>query len=274
MTELCFLISLLLLSGALTGVLAGLFGIGGGTLLVPILYEVSRHTGIPPEFQMQVALGTSLAIIAPTSLVSYFNHRKKGVGDEALLRAWRIPILLGVIVGAIIASFVSSLVLKIIFALVCALTALRLIFDAQGKWRLGSQMPGGIARSGQGFGIGLLAALMGLGGGIFANLLMTLYNRPIHQVVATSSGIGVIVAAPGALGYMIAGTPHAQNFPLWCIGFVSLLAVVLIAPLSSLFAPLGVKLAHHFGKRKLEMAFAVYLLLIAGRFFFSLLGTF
>jgi uncharacterized membrane protein YfcA len=264
--SLFIIIPLLMLGGALTGVLAGLFGIGGGTLLVPLLYEVARHSGIPPEFQMHVAIGTSLAIIAPTSLTSYAGHRKKQAGDEVLLRAWRLPILLGVIAGAIMAPYVPSLFLKVLFASVCFAAALRLIFDAEGIWRLGHEMAKDWALKGQGFGIGLLSALLGLGGGIFSTLLMTLYNRPIHQAVATSAGIGTIVAVPATIGYMIAGYPHAHGFPLWCIGFVSLLAVIAIAPLSTLCAPLGVRLAHHFSKRKLEMAFAVYLALIAARF--------
>jgi uncharacterized membrane protein YfcA len=269
--DLLYLVPFLLIGGALTGILAGLFGIGGGTLLVPLLYEVARHSAIPPEFQMQVAIGTSLAIIAPTALVSYLNHKKKGVGDDALLRAWRWPVLLGVVAGAMLASFMPSLFLKALFACICGFTALRLMFDPQGKWRLGTEMPRGLALKGHGLGIGFLSALLGLGGGIFSTLLMTLYNRPIHQAVATSAGIGVIVAAPGAVGYVISGWPHAQNFPLWCLGFVSLLAVLAIAPLSASFAPLGVKLAHRFSKRKLEMAFACYLLLIAGRFTVALI---
>lgn len=269
--DILYIIPFLLIGGALTGVLAGLFGIGGGTLLVPVLYEIARHSNIPPEWQMQVAVGTSLAVIAPTSLVSYFSHRKKGVGDSALLREWRLPVLGGVVTGAIFAAYVPSLFLKTLFAIVCGVTALRLMFDPQGKWRLGTEMPQGLALKGLGLGIGFLSALLGLGGGIFSTLLMTLYNRPIHQAVATSAGIGVIVSAPGAVGYMISGYTHAHNFPLWCIGFVSLLAVVLIAPLSSLFAPLGVKLAHRFSKRKLEFAFAVYLSLIAVRFVAALM---
>jgi uncharacterized membrane protein YfcA len=268
--DILYIIPFLLIGGALTGVLAGLFGIGGGTLLVPLIYEVAQHSDIPPEWQMQVAIGTSLAIIAPTSLVSYFGHKKKGAGDGALLRAWRLPVLLGVVTGAVFASFVPSLFLKTLFACVCGFTALRLLLDPQGRWRLGSEMPHGLALKGQGLGIGVLSALLGLGGGIFSTLLMTLYNRPIHQAVSTSAGIGVIVATPGAIGYMISGTPHAHNFPLWCIGFVSFMAVIAVAPLSALFAPLGVKLAHRFSKRKLELAFAVYLLLIAGRFVISL----
>jgi uncharacterized membrane protein YfcA len=264
--DLYFLIPLLLAGGALTGVLAGLFGIGGGTLLVPLLYEAARYSNIPPSFQMQVAIGTSLAIIAPTSLASYFSHKKKGVGDDALLRTWRWPVLCGVVTGAVFASVIPSLFLKALFACVCGFTALRMFFDPQGKWRLGSEMPQGLALKGQGLGIGFLSALLGLGGGIFSTLLMTLYNRPIHQAVATSAGIGMIVSIPGAVGYMISGWPHAHDFPLWCIGFVSLLAVVVIAPLSALFAPLGVRFAHRFSKRKLEIAFAVYLILIAARF--------
>jgi len=269
--ELTFIIPFLIVGGALTGIFAGLFGFGGGTLLVPLLYEVTRHAGIPVEAQMQVAVGTSLAIIAPTALVSYFGHKKKKVGDEALLRAWRVPVLCGVIAGALLAAYVPSLLLKILFALVCGLTGLRLLFDPKGRWKLGSDMPEGVALRGQGFGIGILSALLGLGGGIFSTMLMTLYNRPIHQAVATSAGIGVIVAAPAAIGYMISGHQHTQDFPLWCVGYVSVMGLFFVAPLSSFTVRYGVRLAHHFNKRNLELALVVYLLLIAGRFVISLI---
>lgn len=259
-------ILILLAGGALVGLLAGLFGIGGGTFIVPMLYEILRHSDVPPEWRMHVAIGTSLAVIIPVSLVSYLKHKQKGVPDTVLLRHWRVSIPLGVIVGAIFAVYVPSFVLKCIFASVCALTAFRFLLKHEKRWALGNKFPRGILRDVYGFGIGVLSSLMGMGGGIFSAMLMTLYNRSIHQAVATSAGVGVLVSIPGALGYMAAGWNIAKGFPFWPVGFVALMPLLLIAPVSSLFAPLGVRLAHHFSRRTLEIAFAVYLLLIAGRF--------
>lgn len=272
--SLVLVILVLSLGGAMAGILAGLFGIGGGTVLVPLLYEFLSFSNVAPEWRMHVAIGTSLAIIVPTSLRSYLGHRSLGFADKVLLRRWTIPVPLGVVAGALLASSVPSLALKLIFSAICVLTAFRFLFMTHARWRLGADMPNGFATSLQGFGVGFFASLMGMGGGMFAAMLLALYNRPIHQAVATSAGVGILVSIPGTIGYAIAGITVMDKLAFWPIGFIALIPVMLIGPISALTTVYGVRLAHKFSKRKLEIAFSIYLLLIAGRFFIDLFDWF
>ncbi len=149
---------------------------------------------------------------------------------------------------------------------------------ARETWRFGDDVPQGLLMRAYGFYVGLLSTLMGVGGGLFANLLMTFYGRPIHQAVATSSALAVLISIPGALGYVYAGWPAAARYPdvaalqiPFAIGYVSLIGAVLVMPTSLLTAPLGVKAAHAMSKRTLEMAFGCYLFIVGGRFVISLL---
>ena len=266
-----FPVLLLAMGGVLAGLLAGLFGLGGGTILVPILYEFLRLTDTPPEWRMHVALGTSLAIIVPTSIRSYLGHRKRGAADGVLLKRWLIAVPIGVLCGAFIASFVPSFALKIIFVCICILTATRFLVGTHRGWSLGSEMPKNFTIEAQGFGIGFLSSLMGMGGGVFSTMLLTFYKRTIHQAVATSAGVGVLVSVPGAIGYIVAGMKVQDQLTLWPLGFVAVLPLLLMGPLSALTTPFGVRLAHKFSKRRLEFALGVYLCLIAARFFSTLL---
>ncbi|HYP11797.1 MAG TPA: sulfite exporter TauE/SafE family protein, partial [Xanthobacteraceae bacterium] len=143
----------------------------------------------------------------------------------------------------------------------------------------GDEMPKGFLMKVYGFGVGILATLMGVGGGLFSNLLMTFYGRPIHQAVATSSALAVLVSIPGALGYIYAGWPVAARFPNvaalqapLALGYVSLIGAVLVMPTSLWTAPLGVKAAHAMSKRTLEIAFGCYLFIVGGRFVISLIN--
>lgn len=267
----------LLFAGAITGLLAGLFGVGGGTVIVPVLYELFQYQGVPDEIRMPLCVGTSFAIIIPTSIRSFRTHYAKGAVDMAILRAWVLPILIGVSIGAVIARFGSEFLFKSIFSVVIFFMSLRLIFGKE-TWRLGADLPKGFLMSLYGSIIGLISSLMGIGGGQLCNLVMSLYNRPIHQAVATSSGVGTLIAIPGAIGYVIAGWPisyqyphiAALQFPL-SLGYVSLLGFLLLSPTSILLAPLGARIAHKLSKRTLEISFGCFLLFVCLRFIYSLL---
>jgi len=153
--------------------------------------------------------------------------------------------------------------------MVAGVNAVRLIGNL--NWRLGDDMPKGVMMRAYGFVTGILSALMGIGGGQISTMLMTFHNRPIHQAVSTSAGMGVLISIPGALGYMVAGFDK-PGLPPFSIGFVSLIGVALFAPVSIWTAPLGVKLAHALSKRALEIAFGCFLMLVSLRFVFSLAG--
>ena len=156
--------------------------------------------------------------------------------------------------------------------------AARLIL-ARESWKFGDDLPKGPLMKLYGFVVGLLSTLMGIGGGLFLNLLMTFYGRPIHQAVATSSALAVLISIPGALGYVYAGWPAAAHYPdvaalqlPFALGYVSLIGAVLVMPTSLVTAPLGVRVAHAMSKRTLEIAFGCYLFIVGSRFVISLVA--
>jgi uncharacterized protein len=268
--DLVFLAISLVAAGAITGLLAGVFGVGGGAVIVPILYEVFRVIGVPEDVRMPLCVGTSLAVIIPTSIRSFNAHRAKGMVDMSILKIWAVPVVLGVIVGSYIARFAPADLFKIIFVIVAIFSALRLLF-ASDRWQLGTEMPGRLLMTVYGGVIGVLSALMGIGGGQLSSLFMTFYGRPIHQAVATSSGLGVLISIPGALGFIYAGWPKMDVLPPLSLGYVSLIGFILFIPTSIWTAPIGARLAHRLSKRKLEVVFGLFLLIVAARFIWTLL---
>jgi len=255
-------------AGAISGLLAGLFGIGGGAVLVPVLYQGLTFLGVDDSVRMHVSVGTSIAIIVPTAIQSFLAHKKRGAVDMQLLKDWLVPLPVGVIAASIVAAMISGGALRAIFAVIALGVALRLIFNRD-SWRLGDSLPGNPLRAIVGVVIGFFSTLMGIGGGVLNNTFMTLYGRPMHQAVATSSGVGVIISIPGIVGYMWAGWGHA-GLPPFSVGFVNLLAVLLVIPTSVLAAPFGVRLAHALSRRQLEIAFGCFLIFVAARFAWSL----
>jgi uncharacterized membrane protein YfcA len=269
--DLAFVVLGLLAGGVATGLLAGLFGVGGGAIIVPVIYSVFGLMGVPEEVRMPLAVGTSLAVIIPTSIQSFRTHRAKGAVDEGILKLWAAPIVLGVIAGSFVAAYAPAALFKIVFVVVASISAAKLLLGGD-RWRLGTEMPGPTPMRVIGLGIGAASSLMGIGGGQISNLVMTLFNRPIHQAVATSSGLGVLISIPGAIGYMLAGWGQMAKLPPLSIGFVSLIGLLLIAPTSALVAPFGARLAHRMPKRQLEIAFGIFLVLVSLRFVWSLVG--
>ncbi|MCB8820011.1 sulfite exporter TauE/SafE family protein [Microvirga rosea] len=276
--DLSWLVVALLGAGAITGLLAGVFGVGGGAVAVPILYELFRFVGVPEEVRMPLCVGTSLAIIIPTSIRSFRAHQAKGAVDMSILRVWAVPVVLGVIMGSVIARYAPADLFKTVFVVVAGVSAIRLLFGKD-SWRFGTDMPGRPVMIVYGWIIGVLSALMGIGGGQLSNLFMTFYNRPIHQAVATSSGLGILISIPGALGYIYAGWPRMADYPNvialqppFALGYISLVGFLLFIPTSAWMAPIGARLAHRLSKRKLEIAFGIFLLTVCARFFVSLLG--
>jgi uncharacterized membrane protein YfcA len=275
--ELVELALMLVAVGALSGFFAGIFGIGGGAVLVPVFYECFRLAGVPLEVRMPLCIGTSLAIIIPTSIRSFRAHYARGAVDMQIVKLWWAPIMIGVVAGSVIARYAPERLFKIVFVMVAWSAAARLLL-ARDNWKFGDDVPKGPLMRLYGFVVGLLSTLMGIGGGLFSNLLMTFYGRPIHQAVATSSALAVLISIPGALGYVYAGWPAGTRYPdvaalqlPFAIGYVSLIGAVLVMPTSLLTAPLGVKAAHALSKRRLEIAFGTYLFIVGSRFVISLL---
>ncbi|MGC2198874.1 MAG: sulfite exporter TauE/SafE family protein [Stellaceae bacterium] len=258
-------------AGILTGLLAGLFGIGGGAVIVPVLFEVFRILGVPDEVRMQLSVGTSLAIIVPTTIRSYWAHRTKGLVNQVVVRYWALPAVFGVAVGAVIAAFAPGRVLSLAFVVIAGIIAAKLLAGRE-SWALGRSLPGRAGMIAYGFVVGFASSLMGISGGSLATMVMTLYGVPMHNAVATSAGLGIPIAIAGTIGYLFAGLPHQSLLPPLTIGFVSVIGVLLIAPISSYIAPFGARLAHALPKRRLEIGFGLFLLAASLRFIASFIS--
>lgn len=255
-------------AGVVSGLLAGIFGIGGGAVLVPVFYQVFGLLGIDESVRMHLAVGSSLGIIVPTSIRSFMAHKARGAVDMQLLKALAIPVPLGVVLASLVAASISSEGLRVIFAVLALLFGIRLLFNREG-WRLGTEIPKNPWRSFIGVLMGFLSALMGIGGGIMNNTFMTLYGRPLHQAVATSAGVGVLIAIPGTIGYIWAGWGDPW-LPFGSTGYINWIAVALVIPVTLVVAPYGVRIAHWLSKRHLEIGFGLFCLIVSARFFASL----
>jgi uncharacterized protein len=266
--ELAVLLAALLAAGFATGLLAGLLGIGGGGILVPVLYEVFGALGVADAIRMHLAVGTSLAVIVPTSLRSFTGHRARGAVDMDIVRSMALPVIAGVCLGAVLARYADEAVLKGIWVVAAIIMSVKLFLGRQ-DWQLGDEIPGHPFRALYGGFVGLVSTLMSIGGGVFITGLMTFYGHPMQRAVATSSAFGPIISVPGALGFVWAGWDAAGR-PPGSLGYVSLLGALVIIPTSVLAAPLGVRIAHGISRRKLELAFATFLVLVGARFLFSL----
>jgi uncharacterized membrane protein YfcA len=219
---------------------------------------------------MQLCVGTSLAIIVPTTVRSYRAHRAKGLVISVVMRSWAAPAVIGVAAGSVTAAFAPARVLKLAFVVIAGVIAAKLLAGRE-TWVLGRSLPGRAAMTGCGFLVGFASSLMGISGGSLATMMMTLYGVPIHNAVATSAGLGVPITIAGTLGYLIAGLPHQALLPPLSIGFVSVIGVVMIAPISSWIAPLGARFAHALPRRRLEIGFGLFLIAASLRFVVSLI---
>jgi uncharacterized membrane protein YfcA len=258
-----------LLTGAVVGVLAGLFGIGGGAIIVPVLYEIFAVVGVDEGIRMHVALGTSLGVVLPTAVRSFRAHLKRGTVDMAVLKPWVFAVPAGVVLGSLIVASLSSAGLRGVFAVLATLFAAKMLFG-RAEWRLGDTLPTGVPNAVVGIVIGFISTLMGIGGGVMSTVYMTLYGRSLLQAISTSAGVGALIAVPGTLGYMAAGW-GVPGLPPLSIGFVSLIGVGLIIPAALVTTPLGVRLAHSWPRRRLEIGFGIFLLTVAARFASSLI---
>ena len=259
MADIWVLVLAMAATGAFAGLIAGLFGIGGGIVMVPALFFAFNALGHDDPRVMHVAVGTSLAVIVATSLRSVSAHAKRGAVDFKVLREWAPWIVLGTLAGSVIANFLSGRALTGIFGGMAVLLSLQFFFGRP-DWTLREDMPGGAARIGLGGVIGIFSALMGIGGGVMGVTLMTLCGKPIHKAVATAAGFGVAIGAPGALGFIVNG--WGREVVPWSLGYVNLPGFALLAGCAFFVAPLGAKLAHDLPAKTLKRFFAVGLVIV------------
>jgi uncharacterized protein len=257
------LLACLLAAGLAAGFAGGLFGIGGGFVVVPALIGVFHVFNVEESVVAHVAIGTSLATIIVTSLRSVQAHAARGAVDFEILKSWAPWVVLGVLGGLFLARSINGQVMTLVFGGGVLLMGLHFIFPIlQRRSSPTDAMPTGPARAGLATFLGGFSALLGIGGGTIAVLVMTSCGRSIHRAVATAAGLGAIIAIPGAIGFAIIGWGNAA-LPTGSIGYINVLGAVAIAAMSYLTAPLGARAAHALNASMLKRFFGIYLLAIS-----------
>ena len=263
------LLILLVIAGALGGGLAGMLGVGGGIIYVPALDLVFSLVGMEPEISMHSAVATSLAIIVPTSISSSLAHHKRDCVELDMVRLWGPTILLGSILGVAVASQLKGTILSLGFGIMTLLVAMNMLLPNRQinffrRYRvpsLGFAVP---------FGLGGFSSMLGVGGGTFSVPILTMLNRPMHRAVGTAAAFGLLISLPGAISFIVSGWSDSR-LPIASWGYVNLIAMTIIAPVTVLAAPMGAGVAHRLGQSQLRFVFGFFLFVIAIR---MLLKTF
>ncbi|BBO90868.1 sulfite exporter TauE/SafE family protein [Desulfosarcina ovata] len=257
-----------ILVGAVAGILAGLLGIGGGLVIVPLLVFCFVRQGIPDAVIMHLALGTSLASIMFTAVSSFRAHHKRGAVHWNVVRKIVIGIFSGTFIGSCIAAQLSTRFLKVFFVIFLYYVATQMLTNKKPK--PSRQIPGHAAMFGVGNVIGIVSSLVGIGGGTLSVPFMLWCNMPVHHAIGTSAAIGFPIAIAGTIGYVYNGF-NAAELPTYSVGYVYLPALVGIVLTSVVTAPLGVRLAHSLPVDRLKRVFAILLLVVGTRMLIGIL---
>lgn len=261
-----FLAIAMLLTGCVAGVLAGLFGIGGGIVIVPVLEAALGFLGVDAAIRMHVAVATSLATIIPTSVSSARAHHQRQSVDIEIVKRWAVFVLVGALLGAWTASQVHSRVLAMVFATLALLVAIKMVFLAE-THNLTEEVPRGPLVPAIPTAIGFFSSMMGIGGGTFSVMTLTLFNQPIHRAVGTAALFGLVISLPATVGFVVTGWNDVR-LPPGSVGYVSLVGFALIAPATVLTAPLGAKIAHGLSQKHLSIFFGAFLVIASIRLFY------
>lgn len=256
--------------GAVGGVVAGLLGVGGGIIVVPALYQVFGLLGYDDSVRMHLAVGTSLATLAPTAVVSARAHWKRGGVDAAALKQMAPGLLFGVALGGAAASVLRGPILTLVFASVALAIALFMGVSKEGT-KLRDGLPPSPWRDALTTLIGGISVLMGIGGGTLGTSTLSLCGYPLKRAVGTAAAMGPIIGFPGAILFAWGGIDVPGRPPL-SLGYVSLLGFILIAPAQTWCAPYGAKLAHAMPAKWLRATFALFLIVTSGKLFYAVLG--
>ncbi len=259
-------IFIFLILGVFVGFMAGLLGIGGGGIMVPVLTTIFLYQGVSVDNVVHLALGTSMASMIITSTASFRAHHARGGVIWPVVKGMAPGIILGTFLATFLASYLSSLYLAIFFALFMAYVSLQMFIDKKPK--PSRELAGKAGLFVAGSGIGAISALVSIGGGSLTVPFLTWQNVEIKKAIGTSAAIGLPIAIAGTLGYLINGWSHFSSDP-FTFGFVYLPAVLLIASTSFFAAPYGVKLAHALPVASLKKVFAVLLILLSVKMLYS-----
>ena len=252
----------LLAAGLFAGFTAGMFGVGGGFVVVPAMLVILPLLGGMKSEYTHVAIGTSAATIIVSSIRAVTAQAKRGAVEWDILKAWGPWLVIGDALGVYLAGKVDGAVLKLVFATGVALMSVMFIVPRLRTLVVSERMPGPIATAGIAGGLGVFSSLLGIGGGTIAITVMTLCSRTIHRAIATASGIGTLIAIPTAIGFAIIGF-HKAGLPWGSLGYINLPAAIAISSMSVLTAPIGVAAAHRLPSNPLKTVFGAYLIVIS-----------
>jgi uncharacterized protein len=260
----------LLIAGVVAGVVSGMLGVGGGIVIVPILYHVLGAAGVADDLRMHIAVGTSLAVIVPTSISSLSAHARKNAVDWDLLKRWAAPMLAGVVLGSALSGIARGRTLTLAFAVLALPVGAYLAFGKE-SWRLAQRIPRGAGGALVPFGIGGISTMMGIGGGMTGVPAQTLCGVPVHRAVGTASAFGTIISVPGAIGAAIAGW-GLHGLPPYSYGYVNLVAFAIVAPAAFFVAPFGASIAHMADTTRLRRVFALFVAVTAAKMLWDVFG--
>ncbi|NHC08503.1 sulfite exporter TauE/SafE family protein [Azonexus fungiphilus] len=255
--------------GAFVGFFAGLLGVGGGGIMVPVLTTMFAAQGFPREHLVHVALGTSMAAIVITSISSLRAHHAHGAVRWDIVGGITPGVLVGTFAGTFVASRVASAPLAIFFGCFMAYVAMQMILNVKPK--PSRELPGKVGLAAVGGGIGVISALVAIGGGSLSVPFMTWCNVKMQNAIGTSAAIGLPIALAGAAGYLVNGW-GSDGLPAWSVGYVFLPALVMVSLVSVFTAPLGARLAHRLPVATLKKIFAGVLVVLSAKMLHTVFG--
>src|ERR1700722_9517024 len=265
--------------GGIAGVIAGMFGIGGGVIIVPMLFTIFKASGVAPDIAIHMAVGTSLLTIVPTSIASLRAHGRLKAIDRETLKTWSGAVVIGALLGGMIANHLSGQALSFIFGMFTAAIAVAMGLPPPNIHSDGRRPPRGFAQKSLAFLIGLISAMVGIGGGSLTVPTLVMYRMSIHRAIGTASAIGLLIALPASFVFMLSqgslsasSLVEGSHMPIGSFGHVDFLAFALLAPVTMLMAPTGARLAHKLPADNLRRVFAVFLALIAIKMLATALG--
>jgi len=265
--QIIFIVTVMAASAVVVGFMAGLFGIGGGLIMVPVLFYVFSFVGIEQTFVMHLALGTSFSIIIPTSIISAITHMKFKSVDFSIVRTFGVFVMIGVVLGTILAVSLKTSSLILLFSIMTMIFAIYFLMEKEKINPIPRQI-NLIYRVICGFLSGFLSAPMGIGGGVFNVPIFKMFGYPINVAIGSSAAIGVLTALIGAIGFAVSGSYLNVNVPL-SLGFVNIPTFLIFVPITSYMAKIGAKTVHKVDKRLLGKLFGIYLFIISCKLFYE-----
>jgi len=265
--QIIFIVTLMSASAVVVGFMAGFFGIGGGLIMVPILFYIFSFVGIEQAFIMHLAIGTSFSIIIPTSIISTMTHMKFKAVDLSIVKTFGAFVAIGVVLGTIFAVSLKTSSLVLFFSIMTMLFSLYFL-TAKEKINPKPIKINLIYRVICGFLSGFLSAPMGIGGGVFNTPIFKMFGYPINIAIGTSAAIGFLIALIGAIGFAVSGSYLNIKVTL-SLGFINIPAFLIFVPITMFMAKIGAKTVHKFDKMLIGKLFGIYLFIVSCKLFYD-----